>query len=263
MELIERRANLILLQGERILDAIQRVGPEMNRYRTVQPGESYTPPPLQSKLDPTDITEIRLRQLLAEAQAGRPIWRALVSGIAGISPLFAREVVFRATGDSQTPISECDRISPLLNAFLDALTPYWEHEWQPGAILGPDGRVVAFAPYQLTHLGRPEPAESISVAAGRYYRPLLGTTPYLAAKIPLQGAIQSARRRLVRKRNSLARQAPDPDALQTLRQKGELILAYSPTINPQQTEMQAQYDPEGSPLLIALDPKLSPVANWK
>jgi len=263
MELIERRANLILLQGERILDAIQRVGPEMNRYRTVQPGKPYTAPPPQPKLDPTDITEIRLRQLVAEAQAGRPIWRALVGGIAGISPLFAREVVFRATGDSQTPISECDRISPLLNAFLDALTPYWEHEWQPGAILGPDGRVVAFAPYQLTHLGRPEPAESISVAAGRYYRPLLGTTPYRAAKIPLQGAIQSARRRLVRKRNSLARQAPDPAALETLRQKGELILAYSPTINPQQTEMQAQYDPEGSPLLIALDPKLSPVANAK
>jgi predicted ribosome quality control (RQC) complex YloA/Tae2 family protein len=40
-----------------------------------------------------------------------------------------------------------------------------------------------------------------------------------------------------------------------------LILAYSSTIARGQTELQAQYDPDGPPLVIALDPKLPPVAN--
>jgi len=261
MELIERRANLILLQGGRILDAVQRVGPEMNRYRTVLPGQPYTPPPPQPKLDPTDVTELRLRQLLKEAEPKRPVWRILVGGIAGVSPLFAREVVYRAAGDAQTPAAACDRITPLLDAFLEALIPYWEHKWQPGVIVEPDGRVVAFAPYPLTHLGQPEPAGSISAALGRYYRPLLGTGPYQAAKIPLQKAIQKAHRRVRRKRDSLALQSPDPAALETLRQSGELILAYSSAIVPGQTELQAQYDPDGPPLVIELNPKLPPVAN--
>jgi predicted ribosome quality control (RQC) complex YloA/Tae2 family protein len=170
-------------------------------------------------------------------------------------------VVFRATGDPQTKVSSCDRISPLLDALLDAWIPYWEHEWQPGVILGSDGLVVAFAPYPLTHLGHPQPAESISAALGRYYQALLGITPYAAAKAPLQKAIQTARRRISRRRESLVQRAPDPTTLETLRKKGELILAYSSAITSGQTELCAQYDPDGPPLTIALDPKLAPVAN--
>ena len=261
IELIERRANLILLQKDKVLEAAKRVTPDINRFRTVLPGKPYTPPPPQAKLDPTDVTELSLRQVLAEADAEQPVWRALVDGVAGTSPLFAREIVFRATGYFKTRVQACDRITPLLCAFLDALVPYWEHRWQPGVILDPDGQVSAFAPYPLTHLGQSEPAESISEALGRYYKPLLGTTPYQAAKAPLQEAIRLARQRIERRQASLARQAPDSEALEMLRKKGELTLAYSSTISPCQTELQAQYDLDSPPLVIQLDPTLTPVAN--
>jgi hypothetical protein len=53
-------------------------------------------------MDPTDVPEYRLRQLLTTAvdaaHADRPAWRILVDGVAGVSPPFAPEVVFRATG---------------------------------------------------------------------------------------------------------------------------------------------------------------------
>jgi predicted ribosome quality control (RQC) complex YloA/Tae2 family protein len=261
LELIERRANLILLRGNWILDAARRVGPDMNRYRTVLPGQPYTAPPAQPKLDPVDVTELALRQLLATAEPSRMIWRVLVAGVSGISPLFARELVFRATGDVKTPAGACDRISPLLDALLDALIPYWEHDWQPTVILGPDGGVTAFAPYPLTHLGQPEPLESISLALTRYYQPIFGTTPYQAAKAPLLAAIEAALQRINRRRDALLRQAPDPSTLEELRKKGELILAYSSSISPGQTELLAQYDMDGPPLVIRLDPKLPPVAN--
>jgi predicted ribosome quality control (RQC) complex YloA/Tae2 family protein len=260
-ELIERRANLILLQANRVLDAVQRVTPDINRFRTVLPGKPYSPPPPQPKLDPTDVTELSLRQILSETDPERPVWRVLVGGIAGTSPLFAREVVFRATGATETRVRACERLTLLLDAYLDALVPYWEHSWQPGVSIDPDGRVTAFAPYPLTHLGRPEPTESISVALGRFYHPLLGSSPYQAAKAPLREAILSARQRIERRRSALTRQMLDPSAVDALRIKGELILAYSSIIEPGQTELWAQYDPEGPPLNVPFDPTLTPVAN--
>ncbi len=261
VELIERRANLILMQGNQILEAVQRVGPEMNRYRTVLPGRPYIPPPPQPKLDPTDLTELRLRQMLSEAEPDRLVWRVLVANVAGVSPLFARELVFRAKGDAQATVHTCGRMTPLLEAFEEALLPYWEHDWQPGVIVEPDGRVSAFAPYPLTHLGRPERVETISQAAGRYYTHLLGTSAYRAAKEPLHGSLAEARERVRRKRDALARQAPDPAELEMVRMQGELILAYASTIVPGQTELKAQYDPDGPELTIPLDPHSSPVAN--
>jgi predicted ribosome quality control (RQC) complex YloA/Tae2 family protein len=261
LELIERRANLILMRGNQILDAARRVRPDMNRYRTVLPGQPYTPPPAQPKLDPTDVSELALRQLLEAAEPSRMVWRVLVAGVAGISPLFAREVVFRATGDVRTAAGACDRISPLLDALLDALIPYWEHEWQPTVVLGDDGEVIAFAPYPLTHLGQPEPLDSISLALARYYELVLGTAPYQAARAPLLEAIHAALRRTSRRREALLRQAPDRSVLEELRKKGELVLSYCSSISPGQTELQAHYDIDGPPLVVALDPKLPPVAN--
>ena len=261
VELIERRANLILLQGNQVLEAIQRVGPEMNRYRTVLPGRPYTPPPPQIKLDPTDVTEYRLRQMLTKESPETPVWRALVAGIMGVSPLFARELAFRATGDTQTPVQACKRITPLLDAFQEGLIPYWEHAWRPSVVVAAGGQVTAFASYRLTHQPGMEPMESISAAMSRFYGELLGSNAYQAAKEPLQGAIDRALDRVERRRDSLARQAPSPDKLETLRQKGELILAYSSTIRPDQTELKAQYEVNRPPLVIQLDPQLSPVAN--
>lgn len=261
MELIERRANLILLQGACVLDAAQRVGPEMNRYRTVLPGQPYSPPPPQQKLDPTDVTELQLGQMLGESLADQPIWKTLVRGVAGVSPLLAREVVFRATGDSRAPVKSCDCIAPLLDAFLELLIHYWEHDWEPEVALAPDGSVAAFAPYRLTHRGQAEPAEGISAALERFYQPLLGSGAYQAAKSPLERAVQAARQRIGRKRDALMRQAPDPEYLEDLKRKGELILTYASTIARGQTELHAQYELEGPPLIIELDPRLSPVAN--
>ena len=261
IELIERRANIILLEGQRILDAAQRVSAEINRYRTIQPGQLYQPPPPQRKLDPTDVTELQLRQLIEAAEPQRPLWQLLVGGVAGVSPLFAREVVHRATGDPRTPVRDCQRVGPLVDAFEEALIPYWEHEWQPGLIRNEEGAPVAFAPYRLTHLGQPEPVASISEALERYYGPLLGTDAYQAAKEPLAEAVQEGQRRIKRRLEALERHQVDPESVEALRKKGELVLAYAAMIEPGQRELRAQYDPEGPEWVIELDPEIPPLAN--
>lgn len=262
-ELIERRANVILLQGERILDAIQRVEAGMNRFRTIQPNQTYRMPPPQAKLDPTDVTELALRELLNGSEPDQPAWKCLVEHIAGISPLFARELVYRVTGNAKSPAGEISRITPLLDAYEEAMTACWEHEWDPCVIEEAGGKVTAFAPYPLTHLGRPARCESMSQALALYYESLLKNTAYQAAKAPLEKTISKVRQRIERKRAALERQSPDPEVIEANRKKGELILAYSSTITPGQKILQAQYDPDGPLLEIELDPRETPVANAK
>jgi len=71
VEVMGRYSNIVLIAEEGlILDSVKRVGPEMNRYRSILPQHLYVPTPPQSKLDPTDVTELRLRDILSGVSSG-------------------------------------------------------------------------------------------------------------------------------------------------------------------------------------------------
>jgi predicted ribosome quality control (RQC) complex YloA/Tae2 family protein len=197
-EAIGRYSNLVLVGADgTILDAIKRVGPEISRYRVVLPGHPYALPPSQDKLLPADVTEFRLRRTLDKWPPDTPVRGALVGGIAGVSPLAAREIAFRALGDVDAPIERVQRICPLLEAYR-ALTL---EPPQPCIVCDEDGEVIAFAPYPLTHMGACEPIQSISAAVRAYFGRESGG--YQAAKEPLVEAIRTGRERLGRRRAQL------------------------------------------------------------
>lgn len=256
IEAIGRQSNLVLVgEDGAVLDAVKRVGPEINRYRVVLPSHAYVPPPAQNKLLPADVTEYRLRRILAEWPPDTLLRQALVGGIAGISPLAAREIVFRALGDADALIDAVERITPVLDAYRElTLEPP-----QPCLVSDEEGQVVAFAPYALTHMGTWKPVGSMSEAVAAYF----GQEPggYQAAKASLFQAIEAGRKRLARRRSKLAEEresAGDPD---TLKQMGEAILAYSYQIEPGQSELVVEWVAEEPLLHVKLDPKLSPSEN--
>jgi predicted ribosome quality control (RQC) complex YloA/Tae2 family protein len=254
-ELMGRYSNLVLVGADgTILESLKRVGPEINRYRTVLPGRLYVAPPPQDKLLPAEVSEHRLRQVLAQAPPSMPLRQALVNGLAGISPLVAREIAFRAVGDAEALVEAVQAIAPLLDAYaaLTAGAP------QPCVVREEDSAaVLAFAAYPLTHMGDFEPATSISAAVAAYFGGEGGG--YQAAKAPLLDAIQAARERLTHRQARLAEDraaAGDPEALRAM---GEAILAYAHQIKPGQAELVVEWT--GSPIRVALDPTLSPAAN--
>ncbi|TFH40347.1 MAG: hypothetical protein E4H01_16720, partial [Lysobacterales bacterium] len=84
-ELMGKYSNLILLDTLRtVMDAIKRIPPPLNRYRSVLPHQPYVPPPVQAKVNPQQITLDLLAVVLSE-RPQLPTWRALVEGISGIS----------------------------------------------------------------------------------------------------------------------------------------------------------------------------------
>jgi predicted ribosome quality control (RQC) complex YloA/Tae2 family protein len=256
VEAIGRQSNLVLVAEDgAVLDAIKQVRPGMSRYRVVLPSHAYVAPPPQDKLLPTDVTEYRLRGLLAQWPPDMPLRQALVGGIAGISPLVAREIVFRALGDVDAKVEAIEHITPLLEACRGlTLEPP-----QPCLVCDEGDEVVAFAPYSLTHMGNWKPLPSMSEAVAAYFSQESGG--YRAAKAPLVQAIKAGRARLARRRTKLTEErtsAGDPDAL---KQMGEAILAYAHQIEPGASELIAEWVAGEPPLRVVLDPRLSPPEN--
>lgn len=262
VETMGRYSNIVLVSAEGlVLESVKRVGPYMSRYRTILPQYPYIPPPPPEKLDPTDVTELRLRKLL-DAPPEEPVWHRLVQGIFGVSPLMAKEVTYRATGDAETPASQVEMISPLLDALQEMLMVAWDHRWQP-SIVHEGNRIVAFAPYLLTHYGYWEEVESISRAVEAYFQQMVGEDAYAAAKQGVRKAIAEARKRLERKQEALRKSLVSQKEVEELRRKGELIPAYAHRIEPGQQSLETPFKSGEPPLAIELDPSLSPAENAK
>lgn len=283
VELIGRWANLLLLrpprqagdaEALRILDCVHRVRPEDAEARRLLPGQIYEPPPAQQGWPPDQLTELRLRLRLEEAEPAAPLWRVLLDGLAGLSPALAREIVYRATGNARTRAGEFARLTPLLEATAAMVALLDQGDWQPGLLLDDQGQPADYSPYRLEHRLaeglRWQPADSISAAAMLYYaRPEASagvpapvqSDSYASARQQVAGQIERMRNKLQRRLEAIGRELRSDEEIEQLRQAGQWILALATQIRPRQAELKL---PDGAGLetdIIQLDPALSAADN--
>jgi len=258
IEIMGRYSNIILLEpGDVIMDSIKRVGPEVNRYRVILPGRSYVPPPPQKKLSPGQATGRALNDALIAVPPDFPLWRFLVERVAGVSPLLAREAVFRATGKVNAPVGSA------LAESLRELNALWQlpvtGAWQPTVSRRGD-EITAFAVYPLTHLSNVEPVTSPSEAVYCYFASVLSRDPYAEARRAVSDLLAAAWGRLENRRQALNRSLIPEDEIERLRESGEWLLAYATQIQPGQRELRLERE-ASQPLIITLDPAETPVEN--
>jgi predicted ribosome quality control (RQC) complex YloA/Tae2 family protein len=250
VETIGKYSNLILLDAdERVLDAVKRVSHEINRTREILPKHPYAPPPPQAKLDPTLFSVSALVRVLDD-NSDSTLWSVLVKSVAGVSPLFARELAFRVAGKADVL---CD--SKYAEDLAVTLGRLMRGPWQP-TIAFEEGEPAAFAPYPLTHLFDLREFASIGSAIEAFY----GTPEsYVAVKAPLRVQLADARDKLARKRDALTQEQSRAGNVETLRMNGEMILAYAHQIIPGQERLLAET--ENGLQDIPLEPTLSAVEN--
>ena len=260
IELMPRRANVLLLRDGVILDCLKRVGPEENRYRLSLPNHQYVaPPPIHGQIAPADVTHADLAGLLDSAKKASMQTRRMLPGkILGMSPLLAKEIVFRATGTIDSSVRETDSLA-LTDAFHAVVTPLLRREWQPGVGVQ-DGVAAEYSAFPLSFLAW-EGFASMSAAVNMYFGTIASADAYLEAKKPVRQAIDDTRGKLKAKMSSLQQGLKDDRELTRLKRSGELILAYQYMLTDGQELLHAQYDPECPALDIQIDPKLNPVEN--
>jgi predicted ribosome quality control (RQC) complex YloA/Tae2 family protein len=261
IEPMERRSNILLVRDGIVLDCVHRIGPGENSYRLSLPNHAYQlPPPLLGRLDPFTLTRSDLTLLMDQADvSGEKLARVLPRHILGFSPLVAREVVYRASGDVDTPVSRVD-VDRLYDALREMLEPLQTRSWQAGHAEA-DGEIVAYSVYPLRQFPEWQPDTSISAALVTYYGAAVGEDAYNAAKKPVADALNEAQARIRARLESLERGLKEQSEMQYLQQSGELILAYQYSIKAGQTELKAVYDADKPELVIRLDPRQTPLEN--
>jgi len=108
VEIMGKHSNIILTDADgRILDCIFHVDITVSSVRQVLPGLTYEAPPSQGKKNPLDSDKEDILYSLSHDDL--PLWKQLMNSYSGISPLVAREAVYRAIGMCDITGPECDR----------------------------------------------------------------------------------------------------------------------------------------------------------
>ena len=257
-EIMERYGNIVLVGPDGcVLDALKRVGPQLNRYRVTLPAHPYRPPPVPPHRRPP--VEIDWTGVLDGADPDQPLHHLLTRRLLAVSPTLAREIAARGTHDPRCLVGAASPDS--LNAAADDLLEVLDDgTWKPHVALDEDDRVVAFTPYLPHQFGRVEPAPDISTAMARYFRENLAADTYAAARGQVQALIEAATHRIERALAQLQEQLVGQDEMKAWRQNGELLLAYQGQVPPGARQVTLT-DHTGGQRAISLDPTLTPVEN--
>jgi predicted ribosome quality control (RQC) complex YloA/Tae2 family protein len=285
VEIMGRLSNIVLVDNQGlILDAMKRIPPSLNRYRSTLPHQQYVEPPPQEKRDPMRASPNVLSVIMSELAATdvkAPAWKGLVEGFRGVSPTLAREAVYRAFEDTAIKADdiagrprELEKVLGTLSALLsEDLRESATTAWREG--VGGNKEAIDFAPYRLTHLDTARSPfregtsliehASTSEAIEAYYDAV--GSEQLAGHAALKGQVRAELGELLareeRRLRALQEELARSRSLEMLRTKGEMVLAYMHTVEPGQTALRVQgsLQGEGEDFTIALDPALTPVEN--
>ena len=257
-EFIGRQPNALLLKPDgRILECLHRV-PAPAGGRTLMPGHFYAPPPPLAKLAPVDDGSDGYYASLERVLHGPgPLWKALIAGVAGLSPTSAREIAWRATGDIDTPADDA-AVLAVAQALQALWAPVTTGEWQPG-IVEADGAVAGFAAYPLHGRGTFVVTTTISAALERYAVDGAASRidPYAALRGQVRGQVRRARAQVMRRLAALAGDEPAPGEADLLRMQASWLLALHHEIEPGQRALRV--DTGSEVIEIALDMQHSPI----
>ena len=107
-ELMGKYSNIFFTDGDKkIITALKLGELSFDSVRQIVPGMIYSLPSACGKISPLSVSVESFRELYSSAPAERPFDKFIVSTFMGISSAVAREVCFRATGHTDTPIRYC------------------------------------------------------------------------------------------------------------------------------------------------------------
>lgn len=268
LEAMGRRSNLILLDGEgRVIDCMRRVDAEMSAARQVLPGLFYEQPASTGRLPFLEETEEGFREKLSQVNPEVQLDRFLLDAYFGIAPLMARELAFRACGETDGRLCglDADARERFEAAFFQFAGNVNANNFTP-ILLKRDGVPFEFSALQVHQYGlaaETEVFESFSALLDSFYE-----AKEKQERVRQRGAdlIRTATTARDRVRRKLALQEKDYAATQerdALRLSGDLITAnlYRMERGVRKLVCQNYYDENLAEATIPLDPLLTPQQN--
>ncbi|MET1177958.1 NFACT RNA binding domain-containing protein [Peribacillus simplex] len=253
IEIMGRHSNIVLVDKERnmILDSIKHVSHAVNSYRAILPGQEYLAPPAQEKKNPFEATEDDIRKNI-DFNAGK-LDRQLVSHFSGVSPLVAKEAVYRAGLANSTTLPA---------AFLKIIQEISEQNYT--AMIRQDGNKEVFYMLSLDHLtGNQRTFPSLSQMLDRYYFGKAERDRVKQKSQDVERFITNEIEKNSKKIGKLERTLKDTERGEQYQLFGELLTAnlYQMKKGMKEIEVVNYYDEEQSMVTIPLDPLKNPSDN--
>ncbi len=269
LEAMGRHSNLILLDGDRrIVDCLHRVDAEMSPQRQVLPGLFYELPPTQNKQCLPELSEEQLAACLTGENPEKRLDAYLLERFLGLSPLVAREIVFCATGETDTRLG--DLSAEVSQRFTEELIRFAqlirEKKFTPVILRQQDGKVADFSYLPIRQYGafmQMEQMPSFSQLLDVFYE---AREQQERIRQRGQDLIRTATTARDRMRRKLAQQEKDYAATQNrdqLRIYGDLLTANLYRMRRGENSFTTEnfYDENGGSVTIPLDPLLTPQQN--
>ena len=251
-EMMGKHSNIILIDAtdDRILESLKRIDETMSRYREILPGETYTLPPQQGKVDPLTLDKAAFTELMGGKTEVR--WRQVFDKIDGFSPTLAKEVVARATDIE------------LWDAYQQVITYFDPKYASPQLFMdGNEPIAVSALPLQQFPNAVSEAYDTMSHAFCAYYDAITLKENIASEHRTLTQALTKQKGLLRRKAKALHADLERAEKADDYRIQGELILAnlHAITRGQKQVELQNYYSPDLEKLSISLNPEQSPSEN--
>jgi predicted ribosome quality control (RQC) complex YloA/Tae2 family protein len=283
IEIMGRHSNIILLDSVSgsILDGIHHVTPAISSYRIIMPGTKYTAPPAQHKDNPLTVDREQFLEALTtepklsleeeiEAslapqtnQTPENLEKLIVSRFSGVSPLAAREIVYRSGQPSNVLLPDAN-LPALWDAFVQVMVPIREHQYEPIIVEESRSGKLFFAMTALTHIdGTVSSYESASACLESFYGDKAERDTVKQRVSDLLRFLQNEKNKNVKKIDKLQdtlNEAKDADQYRIL---GELLTASLHAVKKGDKELETinYYDENEAAIRISLDPLLTPSDN--
>ena len=173
-ELMGKHSNIILINKDgKIIDSVYHIDLSVSSVRQILPGLIYTAPPAQDKLNPTEYSKDDVKKRLMPDDS--PLYKQLLDTYSGISPLMAREAVYRACGDidkiaSDASGEETDKTAYVFSKMMENTA---KGEFEPCMVSDSEsGKLIDFNALAITQyesLGEVTFFETVNEAAEAFY----------------------------------------------------------------------------------------------
>ncbi|MDB5057047.1 MAG: fibronectin/fibrinogen-binding protein [Chloroflexi bacterium] len=266
-EVMGRYSNVVLTDPDMlVLGAVKHVRADENRVRVILPRRPYLPPPRpmqppphadRPKLNPLHASAGEIAIGLGMLEPSSLLWKGLLDLVDGLSPTLAREVTYLHAGTIEAQIAggrDLDSCRTLISLIRERFAPT---RGEPSAIWQGE-KLVEYAAFPLHYHGvEPRLYPDIVTLLDEVNSGATVSDPMAGQRGPVVQAIDALRKTQRRKIASLESSLVDEQTLATMRNRGEMVLAYQHSIEPGQRELAI---PEMG-LKVALDPELTPLEN--
>ncbi len=270
IEIMGRHSNIILTdENGRVADSIKRIDFSVSSKRQILPGLPYEMPPEQDKVNPLTCNMEEFLSVLADVAETERLDKAILNRFQGISPLVAREIAYRATGETDATCKNrsYSRLLDIATVMHQLFSMVIAGEFSPCYLSDSEtGKLLEFSAIPITQyaggvLVHTKP--SMGLLVNRFYYERDRKERILRRNADLLKTVSNHIERCAKKLERLTSELSDTEQKEHWRQYGELITTniYQIQKGMEHVRVQNYFDETLPMVVIPLDSTLSPSAN--